>query len=441
MTAINRRQFAMAASALSYSRILGANDRIQMGYIGLGNRGDQVHDAFLEWPDQVTTAICDLREDYLDFAAKKSRATPKRYSDYRKLLADKNVDAVMIATPDHWHALMFVDACHAGKDVYVEKPLSLTIAEGRRMVQVAQETKRVTQVGIHRRSGKSLQEAVKLVRSGALGKITVCKGWHLQNEWPNGIGNPGHGNPPSAELWDQWLGPAPSVPYNSNRTFYRFRWFYDYSGGQITNFGVHYMDMLRWAINEDAPVRVTALGGRYAVKDDREIPDTCEVLWEFPSGVLMVFSQYNANAAAGNAKNWEMEIRGTKGTLYLQSGNWEVIPEKTTDELVPDRTPLDREHELAWNKSKQAAMEPQSMKGTVDTRFHTRNFLDCLKSREKCNCDVLTGHLSTSAAIMGHIALRTHSTLEWDARQEKFTNNDAANELLRYKYRSPYKLG
>ncbi len=245
MSQITRR--AAVATALSYSRILGANDRVQVGYIGLGNRGDQVHDAFLERGDQQTVAVCDLREDYLDFAVKKSRATPKRYKDYRKLLDDKDVQAVAIATPDHWHALMFIDACRAGKDVYVEKPLSLTITEGRRMVQVAEETKRVTQVGIHRRSVKVLQEAAEYIKTGALGKITVARGFHLQNEWPKGIGNIPDGPPPTPEEWDMWLGPAPKVPYNKNRMFYHFRWFYNYSGGQITNFGVHYMDMLRWA--------------------------------------------------------------------------------------------------------------------------------------------------------------------------------------------------
>ncbi|MEK7752353.1 MAG: Gfo/Idh/MocA family oxidoreductase, partial [Acidobacteriota bacterium] len=187
MDPISRRDFARTASlatAASYSRILGANDRVRMGFIGLGNRGDQVHDAFLEHGDAQTVAVCDLREDYLDFAVKKSRGTPTRYKDYKKVLDDKNVDAVAIATPDHWHALMFVDACHAGKDVYVEKPLSLTVSEGRRMVEVAEQTKRVTQVGIHRRSGKFLMEAVDYVRSGALGNISLAKSFHIQNEWP-----------------------------------------------------------------------------------------------------------------------------------------------------------------------------------------------------------------------------------------------------------------
>src|SRR3954453_3586156 len=174
MKPVTRKDFTKAqafATALSYSRIFGANERIRMGYVGLGNRGDQVHDGFLEHGDAQTVAICDLREDYLDFAAKKSRGTPKRYKEYKKLLEDKDREAVMIPPPDHWHPLMFVDACHAGKDVYVEKPLSLTVAEGRRMVEVARQTNRVTQVGIHRRSAVFCKEAAEFVRSGGIGHV------------------------------------------------------------------------------------------------------------------------------------------------------------------------------------------------------------------------------------------------------------------------------
>ncbi len=444
MSDSTRRHFskaAIAATALSYSNILGANDRVRVGYIGLGNRGDQVHDAFLEHGDQVTAAVCDLRDDYMDFAVKKSRATPKKYRDYRKLLDDKEIDAVAIATPDHWHALMFIDACRAGKDVYVEKPLSLTVSEGRRMVQVAGETKRVTQVGIHRRSVQSLRDAAEFVRNGGIGHVTVAKGYHVQNEWPNGIGNVANAAPPSDAEWDAWLGPAPKMPYNRNRTYYNFRWFYDYSGGQITNFGVHYMDFIRMALGKDAPRSVTAMGGRYVVKDNREIPDTCEVLWDYGE-TMVVFSQYNANSAPGNAKGTELEIRGTKGTMYLQSGRWEVVPEKTTEVLFGYRSPIDRNTEKSYGPSRKPAMEPKSSgTGFAETYPHTRNFLDCVKSRQKCNCDILDGHLSTSATIIGHIALRTKSFLEWDSKAEKFTNNAAANKYLSYQYRAPYKLG
>ena len=217
----------------------------------------------------------------------------------------------MIATPDHWHALQFVHACDAGKDVYVEKPLSLTVAEGRKMVQTAERTKRVVQVGIHRRSGKFLKEAVDFIQSGGIGQVTVAKGYHLTNEWPNGIGAWADTTPPTNFEWDQWLGPAPKVPYNKNRTFYNFRWFHNYSGGQVTNFGVHYFDQLRWCLGQDAASAVTVMGGKYAVKDNREIPDTLEALWQVPGPTLMVFSQYNANARVAilNGQIWSYAER------------------------------------------------------------------------------------------------------------------------------------
>ncbi len=441
MNGLSRRDWARAgtAAALSYSRILGANDRLQIGYIGTGNRGTQVHEAFLEHGDQVTVALCDLREDYMDHNARISRATPKKYKEYRKLLEDKDVQAVVIGTPDHWHALQFIDACQAGKDVYVEKPLSLTVVEGRRMVEAAERARRVTQVGIQRRSARFLREAVDFVRSGALGTISVAKGWHLQNEYPKGIGNPPEEKAPSEQEWDQWLGPAPKVPYNRNRMYYRFRWFYNYSGGQMTNFGVHYMDMLRWALGKEAPRAVTAMGGKFAVEDNREVPDTCEALWDF-DGTMMVFSQYNVNSAPGNAQGAEMEIRGTKGTMYLHSNRWEVVPEKNTNLENPARSPVDRITERSYRPSFQSAMEARQAKGSLDTAFHARNFLDCVKTRAKCNCDILDGHRSTAATLIANIALRTRSYLEWDGKAERFRNHAAANQMLHYNYRPPYKL-
>jgi predicted dehydrogenase len=452
MKEVTRRNFtrgAGLAAALSYSRILGANDRVGLGYIGLGNRGDQVHDAFLEHGDCRTVAVCDLRDDYMDFAIKKSRATPTKYKEYTKLLEDKSVDAVVIATPDHWHALMFIDACHAGKDVYVEKPLSLTVVEGRKMVETAGRTQRVTQVGTNRRSWKSYQEAAEFVRSGGIGHVTVARCFHIRNEWPVGLGAAPDVAPPSDWEWDHWLGPAPKVPYNRNRAYYNFRWFYDYSGGQLTNFGVHYVDVIRWCLGQESPRSVTAIGGKYAgIQDNREIPDTLEVLWEFGGPTLVVFEQYNANAAPGTARDPEMELRGTAGTMYIRYANWEVVPEKIAqgpegyDQGKGYGNPLDRASGRRSGASLTPAMEPKSRQGPAefDTTAHARNFLDCIKSRGKCNADVLTGHISTTAALIGNIAHKTRSHLEWDAKAERFTNNERANELLHYEYRAPYKL-
>jgi predicted dehydrogenase len=452
MDNVTRRDFtrtAGVATALSYSRILGANDRVGIGYIGLGNRGDQVHDAFLEHGDCQTVAVCDLRDDYLDLAVKKSRSTPARYKEYQRMLDDKNVDAVVIATPDHWHALMFIDACNAGKDVYVEKPLSLTVLEGRKMVDTADRTRRVTQVGTNRRSWKTYREAAEFVRSGGIGHVTVARCFHIHNDWPNGLGPAPHGPAPSDWEWDHWLGPAPKVPYNSNRAYYNFRWFYDYSGGQLTNFGVHYIDVIRWCLGQDSPRSVCAIGGKYAgIQDNREIPDTLQVLWQFDGPTLVVFEQYNANAAPGNAKNSEMELRGTKGTLYIRYANWEVVPEKIAeayegyDQGRGYGNPVDRAGGEHVSVSLKLAMEPKSVQGPsgYDTTGHARNFLDCITSRAKCNADVLTGHLSTVPSLIGNIAYKTRSHLEWDAQAERFTNAQA-NEFLHYEYRAPYKLG
>ena len=446
MRRLSRREFtrraaaAGLATALSQTRVFGASDRIRLGFIGLGNRGDQVLDGFLAHRDAEVVAICDLHQPYLDFAAKKIGANPKQFKDYRQVLDLKDLDAVVICTPDHWHALQMIHACQAGKDVYVEKPLALCVSEGRRMVAAARRYNRVTQVGLMRRSAPLCKEAVDLVRAGRIGKITTVRSFHIQNEWPNGIGKPPDEDPPAGFDWDAWLGPAPKVPYNRNRTFYRFRWFYDYSGGQVTNFGAHYLDLTHWMLGHDAPQAVTAMGGKIALDDNREIPDTLEVLWTYPGGTLVIFSQFNANGAPADLHGDIMEVRGTKGTLYLTWNGYEVVPEMTATMDFPALTPLDRSLGRRWETSRKVWIEPHKAEGADSTALHERNFLDCVRSREKCHCDIETGHRSTATTLIANIAHKTRSYLEWDAASERFTNNDEANKLLSYTYRAPYEL-
>jgi predicted dehydrogenase len=450
MKNLSRRSFAKGvaaasvAAALIPSRVLGANDRVRLGFIGLGNRGDQVLDAFLTQPDMEVVAICDLYQPYLDFAARKIGGSPRQFKDYRQLLESKDVDAAVISTPDHWHALQTIQACQAGKDVYVEKPLSLCVTEGRRMVGAVRKFNRVCQVGIHRRSVPFCREAADYVQSGALGKITAARAFHIQNEWPEGIGNPPDESPPPGVDWEAWLGPAPMKPYNRNRTFYRFRWFFDYSGGQLTNFGVHYLDFIHAALGQDAPQAVTAMGGKVAGMDDnREIPDTLEVLWQYPGGTLVSFTQLNASAPAASAvRGAEVEIRGTKGTLYLLASGWEVVPDALTPNEFPARSPLTRDQDRHWRTGQAARIEPKkvSASNSADTQHHARNFLDCVKSRQRPNCDIEIGHRSTSTTLLGNIAHRMRAFLEWDAKAERFTNNDDANPHLTCRYRPPYAL-
>lgn len=446
MSKITRRTFGKSAAlagvgtALASTRAQGANERIRLGFIGLGNRGDQVLDAFLEHKDCEVTAICDIYQPYLDFAAKKIGNSPQQFTDYRRLLERKDVDAVVIATPDHWHALQTIHACQANKDVYVEKPLSLCVAEGRRMVEAARAAKRVTQVGLHRRSSPYCREAAEFIRKDGIGKVTAVRAFHIQNEWPRGIGSPEDPVPKNFD-WEAWQGPAPSRPYNKNRTFYRFRWFYDYSGGQLTNFGVHYLDMIHWALGQEAPLAVAALGGKFAMTDNREVPDTLEVMWHYPGNTLVTFSQFNATAQPGSIiPNCEIEFRGTKGTLYLLSNGYQVVPDNVIPNEFPARTPVDRNVERGYRTGAKPMIQPRQNKGTAPTGLHARNFLDCVRSRQACNCDIEVGHRDTTAALIGNIAHKTKSLLEWDAKAERFSNKPEANQLLSYEYRAPYRL-
>ncbi len=446
---MNRRTFnqstvalgAFAALHASGTTILGSNERIRLGFIGVGNRGDQLLDAFMVHKDAEIVALCDVYEPYLEAAQKKVGGKVTLHHDYRKLLEQKDVDAVVIGTPDHWHALQFVDACRAGKDVYVEKPLSLTIAEGQKMVAVAEETQRVTQVGLHRRSSAHIWEAVELIRSGAIGKVTVAKAYHLRNESPMGIGNPHDCAPPAGLDWDLWLGPAPKVPYNPNRCLYKFRWFSDYSGGQLTNFGTHYLDVIQWALGQDAPKGVFAAGGKYAIEDNRDIPDTLEVVWEYDGPTLVTFSQFNANNAPGNLRGWELEFRGTKGTLLMQEGQGlEIIPEKIRLRELAALSPIQRKENAEQGRATRVAMPARALKGRADTADHARNFLDCVKTRKATNCPVAVGHRSTSATLLAKIALRRGRYLAWDGKNERIVNDDEANRLLSYQYREPWRL-
>ena len=449
MSRMNRRDFhttatsaglTVAATAMSAARVAGANDRVRIGFIGLGNRGDQVLSAFLTHKDADVAAICDIYQPYIDFAAEKVGTKPEQFRDYRKLLAKKDLDAVVVVTPDHWHALQMIEACAAGKDVYVEKPLSLCVAEGRAMVKAARDHRRVVQCGIQRMSSPMAAEAAEIVRSGGIGKVTVVRAFHVQNEWPKGIGRPADADPPEGFDWDAWVGPAPMRKHNKNRTFYRFRWFHDYSGGQLTNFGVHYLAQIHRSLGVAAPRAVVAIGGKFADYDNREVPDTMEVVWHYPGDTLVTFSQFNATASPPAARPCEIEFRGTKGTMYFHSNGYEVVPDFVTPNEFAARTPLDRGLERGWRTGAKPLIEAKKADGKILDADHARDFLDCVKSRKTPTCDVEYGHRCTTAALLAGIAHRTRSFLTWDATAETFVGNPAANKLLAYPYRKPYEF-
>jgi predicted dehydrogenase len=426
------------------------NDKIKMGFIGLGNRGTQLLHRFMANEDVEITAFCDAYEPYMDRdysmvddrwkaigripeMGEKFDGNVKKYSDFRKLLEDKNVDAVCISTPDHWHALQTIAALEAGKDVYVEKPLTINISEGRAMVDAQKKTDRIVAVGLYRRGSSIYQNLSKELQAGKIGKITVASAMRVSNMAPDGIGKLEPADPPPGFDWDMWLGPRAKIPYQYNIAPYKFRWWSNYSS-QMGNWGVHYMDVIRWMMGERAPSAISAVGGKYVLKHDGDIPDTMEVLFEFGSGAIVKFSIHEA-CGGGNIPIGEIELKGTMGNIGINQNRYQVIPSgpgqfQTWKQLVDPE-------DYHINSDKSFGDLNISEDSTANL---IRNFLDCVKTREEPWCPLEEGHRSTSFAHLANMSLELKSRLEWDAEKERVTNLDKANDLMSYEYRDPWKL-
>ncbi|HXJ43559.1 MAG TPA: Gfo/Idh/MocA family oxidoreductase [Bryobacteraceae bacterium] len=423
---------AAFTTAIFTGNVKGANDRIRVSFIGTGRQGQGNMGSAMAHPEVEVVSVCDVYQPNLEKAVARSARGPngepgarpaaKAVKDFRDVLADKSIDAVCIASPDHWHAYMAVEACKAGKDVYVEKPISVTIDEGRKMVQAARKYDRVVQVGTQQRSGVHFQKATQLVKDGALGKVTFIRTFNYGNDKPEGIGNPPDSAPPNDLDWQMWLGPAPDRPFNRNRfgvdpnAFSHFRWFWDYAGGMMTDWGVHVLDIAQMAFDEPAPRAVTALGGKYNIKDNRDTPDTLQVTYEYPNGMIATYENrmFNGNSLFG--KSYGTIFHGEKGTLFVDRANYTLYPEKGS--------PLQEETVQSSNNH---------------GRDHWRNFLDCIKSRKRPNSDIEIGHRSTSTALLGNIALRTGLRIDWNGDKETAAQPQAKPYLER-NYRKPWEL-
>ena len=421
---------AMASmpTAASYARTIGANDRVRVGFLGTANRGMQILECFQNNPDVEIAALCDVDKNILE-AARAKFATDATFltEDFRKVYDRNDIDAIAIVTPDHWHALQLVEACKAGKDVYVEKPLSVTVVEGRKMVEAARKYKRIVQVGIHRRSGEIYRGLAAKDIDDFIGKVTVARCCHMSNMFPDGIGKMKPEKPPEELNWNLWLGPCPEQTYQPNIAPYKFRWWRDYSS-QVTGNGVHFIDIFRQFLKEKMPTDVCAMGGNFAVMDDRTIPDTMHVTWQFASGRLLEFSHFEANSNPIMAEPAYMEFRGTQGTLYVNDYRYLVKPER----------PGQFQEKGERMKEIPATGTPQH--NIELTTLHARNFLDCVKSRELPFMDVEEGHLSTTISNIANISLAVRQRLQWDAENERFIGNEQANAMLHYEYRAPWKL-
>lgn len=442
---------AAASSAPYIARSQGAGKKVRVGFIGVGNRGTQLLHSFMKLEDVEVAALCDVyrpfvtRDDSqvhprfvesvgarIPKMGEEFPASCKRLEDYREVLADDSIDAVCIGTPDHWHAIQTIEACRAGKDVYVEKPLTRTLEEGRRMIEVAKETKRVVAVGLNRRGAVVYQHLAKEVSKGLIGEVSVGLAARVSNMFPDGIGKYRQETAPADFNWDLWQGPRAERPFQFNIAPYKFRWWSDYSS-QMGNWGVHYMDAIRWLMGEGAPASITAHGSRKFIDDDADIPDTMEVLFEFDSGRIIKFS---INEACGGeiVTNGEIALHGSKASLEATSNGFLVTPSKP-GQFQTWKPEGDEKKVTAGD----LLGDPKKKDDFTDNL--TRDFIDCVKSRRTPFCTLETAHLSTSFAHLANIAVARGKRLEWDAATERFTNDEEANKMQHYEYRKPWTLG
>lgn len=418
---------ASGMTAQSYARIVGANDRVSVGIIGMGRMARGHLGNLLDFDDVQVTAISDVYEPNLAYGVARASGAVS-VADFRALLDRDDVDAVVVGSPDHWHALHTVLACQAGKDVYVEKPTSLTVAEGRKMVEAAHRYDRVVQVGTQQRSNPMFQQAVEIIQGGQLGEISFVRTWNVSNAYPDGIGTPPDSEPPPGLDWDLWLGPAPRVAYNVNRfgvvlndegnytRWASFRWFWDYAGGMMTDWGVHLLDIVQWAMAVDYPESISASGGKLYLRDNRDTPDTLMATFRYPSFVC-TYENRVCNGYPLEGRGYGILFYGTRGTLFVNRGELEVMPESGSD-LQP--------MQLEQSGGGHAA--------------HMRNFIDCVQARTQPICDIETGHRSSSVAMLGNIAYRAGRRIDWDGPRERILGDDYAASLLSKPYRGAWSL-
>jgi len=426
---MRRRELLGAAGAGLGSKALGVADRVHLGLIGCGGRGRYLAELARAIPGVEIAALCDV------YAPNAARALPlaapgaQSFGDFRRLLELKELDAVIVATPDHWHAIPAVLACEAGKDVYVEKPLAHNVREGRAIVEAARRHQRIVQAGTQHRSAEHFREAARIVQSGELGDVRFVRVWNYSNLFPKGIGIEPDSDPPEGLEWDFYLGPAPAARFNRLRFLGTFRWFWDYAGGTVTDFGTHRFDTVHQIMGVDAPRTVSAAGGKLSLKDAGETPDVLQVTYEYPGFVLSYEAcSLNAHGLGGrtpgmryyNAKGLEdrpngMAFYGTNGALFADRIGYEIYPEG-------DR------------------IQSRRKNARDGTAGHLRNFIECVRTRQQPNAGPEAGHRATLVGHLGNIAFRTGRKLRWDEAGETIPGDAPATRLLAREARKPWDL-
>jgi len=405
---------------------LSPANQINIGAIGINGMGWSNVVAALKQPGVNLIALCDADKNVLDKRMVElgklnvESSKVKTYTDYRKLLEQKDVDAVIIGTPDHWHALMMIDACQAGKDVYVEKPVGNSIVECRAMVAAQKRYNRVVQAGQWQRSQQHFKDAVDFVYSGQLGNIRTVKVWCYQGWMKPGPTVPDSA-PPAGVDYKAWLGPAPERPFNASRFHFNFRWFWDYAGGLMTDWGVHLLDYALLGMKAPVPKTVVSLGGKFAYPElAQETPDTLTSLYEFEHFNL-VWDHAMGIDNGSYGRDHGIAYIGNNGTLIVDRGGWEVIEEK---------------------QSKNKVSKPLAKKSDSGLDKHWENFISVVRSRKmnELNCSIEAGAHVATVAQMGNISFRSGQRVVWNKTTEKFTDEKLNRQYLMKEYHNGYRL-
>lgn len=450
MKNIERRTFIKKITAASTGAIISlpmiknsmansANESVNVAVVGIRSRGKDHYRALSKIPNVNIVAICDIDQRLFPEAVaeieKLTGKKPKTETEYRKILENDDIDAVTIATPNHWHALQTIWACQAGKDVYVEKPVSHTIEEGRKMVEAARKYNRVVQTGTQARSQTATINAMNFANNNGLGKIYMTRGLCLK---PRGsIGHVKDSEIPDGVNWDKFLGPAPYRAFNKNRFHYKWHWFWDTGCGDLGNQGIHQADIARWALGKNShPVRIQGVGNYFIWDSDQETPNMQQLEFEYEDGSILQFE------VRGLGTNSEAGIR--IGNLVFGSEGWMSMDNEDvgTGKVYKSNIELNPSGYSSYNEEKGPIFTNDNPAEANSVVNHFTNFLECVKSRkwQNLNADIMEGHLSTSLCHLGNIACRTKRTLQFNPNSERFINDKEADSYLTKIYRSPYLL-
>lgn len=399
----------------------GANDRVRVAQVGIRGRGGDHLKNYFDIEGVEVVALCDvdsrLFKDTLRLFERKKRPEPKTEMDIRKLLEDKDIDVISVATPNHWHSLATVWGCQAGKDVYCEKPGSHNVFEGRKMVEAMQKYNRIVQHGTQIRSNPGIIEAIQKLREGVIGEVYMARG--LCYRWRDTIGIQEDCPVPEGVDYNIWLGPAPERPFNPNRFHYNWHYFWDYGNGDIGNQGVHQLDVARWGLGVELPTTVTSMGNSYIFDDQKEIPNVITTAYDYPNagkkGKMLVF----------DVRPWcTNDEKGAKvGVIFYGSDGYMVIDSYSHYQVY-----------LGKNEEK----GPGADEG--DDLYHFKNFINAVRTRDasSLNAPIIEGHLSSALAHLGLASCRLKRTLTFDSATERFVNDPEADALITLKYREPF---